>query len=197
MNRRIRFRPSSRQEIARRTREESRGNEEERRQSIDTAISQLGRYTFQNEQTFPQELIPRTQQPVYEIGTILPSDHPLVEARERREQGRPRRQGLDTLGYLPGQMTEMYGYTGYGRSIHGRSLPSRNEGERVERERPAHLRFNAEDATFYNPKFYEVDPDQVKNTMDMVKVFRALLGKITLDEETVRKYGLEHYVKEK
>lgn len=183
MSRRIRFRPSSRENIRRRS-------EEETRQSIETAISQLGRYT------------PRGQEPVYEIGTTLPSDHPLVEARERREQGRPRRQGLstvmyDSLGFLPGRVTDMHGYTGYGRSIHGRSLPSRNEGERVERERPVHLSFNAEDTTFYNPKFYEVDPDQVKNTMDMVKVFRALLGKITLDEETVKKYGLEHYVKEK
>jgi len=203
MNRRIRFRPSSRQEIARRAREESRRSEEETRQSIETAIRELGRYTFQNEQTYPQLLPERRQEPVYEIGTTLPSDHPLVEARERMEQGRPRREY--PLGFLPGQITEMYGYTGYGRSMYGQA--PRNEGERVDREQP-YLRMDTEgvsmrgvtgtqNTTFYNPKFYEVDPDNVKNTMDMIKVFRAMLGKITLDEETVKKYGLEAYVKEK
>lgn len=79
-----------------------------------------------------------------------------------------------------------------------------NEGVNVENERPQ-IRFDLEgtrrrtydDTTFYNPKFYEVDPDQIKNTMDMIKVFRALLGKITVDESTVKQYGLEQYVKEK
>lgn len=188
MSRRIRFRPAP--PTPRRSREEVR-------ESITRALEGMTNYNPTSQYVLPEQFQPRENESVYEIGTILPDGHPFTQARTDMEQGRPRRQGLDTLGYLPGRMTEMYGYTGYGRSIHGRSLPSRNEGERVEREQPAHLRFNAEDATFYNPKFYEVDPDQVKNTMDMVKVFRALLGKITLDEETVRKYGLEHYVKEK
>ena len=47
------------------------------------------------------------------------------------------------------------------------------------------------------PKRYSIDTDKINNTMDMIQVFRAICSQMTIDEKTVKEFGLEDYVIEK